>query len=74
MDDKSVITMFIEALRARGVYKILRWKAPVSYVAMMAKAKSTRRWWKQAGRKGGKKKAFKRSIKNLRLKRPPNDT
>lgn len=37
MDDKSTITMFIKALRAGDHYKSLRRKAPVSYVAMMAK-------------------------------------
>lgn len=37
MDDKSAITMFIDALRARDLYKSLRRKAHVSYVAMMTK-------------------------------------
>lgn len=36
-DEKSSITMFIEALRAGDLYKSLRQKAFVSYVAMMAK-------------------------------------
>lgn len=37
IDDESVTTMFIKALKARDLYKSLRRKAPMSYVAMMAK-------------------------------------
>lgn len=37
IDDKFAIKMIIEALRARDLYKSLRQKAPISYVAMIAK-------------------------------------
>lgn len=40
MDDKSTIMIFIKALQAGDLYKSLRRKAPVNYVAMMAKVDS----------------------------------
>lgn len=38
MDEKSAITLFIEAIRASDLYKSMRQKALVCYIAMMAKA------------------------------------